>query len=64
MMAMELNPHPLKTEIKDAGMRLWQLRAKLGGSPSEGKISRILNGIEVMPEKLEERIKTILQETH
>lgn len=41
--------HPLKKEIRERGIPLWMIRDFLGGRPSEFKISRMLNGIEVMP---------------
>lgn len=55
-------PHPLKTEIKRVGVTYWQLRILLGGSPSEGKLSRYLNGIEIMPPKLEKRLRQVVTE--
>ena len=49
--------HPLKKEIQARGLPLWLIRDALGGRPSEFKISRMLNGIEVMPNEISDRIK-------
>lgn len=49
--------HPLKKEIQARGIPLWMIREALGGRPSEFKISRMLNGIEVMPNDISEKIK-------
>jgi len=53
------NQHPLKKEIRERQIRLWQLRDHTGAS--EPKLSRYLNGIDPMPEDLERRIKELLK---
>ncbi|MGO9531687.1 MAG: hypothetical protein ACLP3B_10965 [Syntrophobacteraceae bacterium] len=57
-----VTPHPLQETIREKSLKLWQLRILLKGSPSEGHLSRVLRGIQPMPGKLEERIRTILKE--
>ncbi len=52
--------HPLKVEIEESGLTLWMVRKALGGQPSEGKLSRLLNGIETMPDRTEEQLKQLL----
>ena len=49
---------PLKKELKRQKIAYWQLREALG--LSEFKISRMLNGIEPMPQEVEQEIKRIL----
>ena len=61
MEQVSINPHPLYAQVKEKGLRQWQLRKLLGGSPVESKLSRILNGIDPMPKPLEDRIKNILE---
>ena len=56
----QYNPHQLKQELQILGLSLWQLRELLGGQPSEGKLSRYLNGIEALPSGLESKIKHII----
>jgi len=53
------NQHPLKKEIHERRIKLWHLRHFTG--VSESKLSRCLNGVEVMPRRLEERIKQFLR---
>lgn len=62
MEQINVTSHPLYLQIKEKGLRQWQLRKLLGGSPTESKLSRMLNGIDPMPESLEQRIKSILEE--
>ncbi len=62
MEQISTTPHPLYAQIKEKGIRQWQLRRMLGGSPVESKLSRMLNGIDPMPESLEQKIRTILKE--
>lgn len=52
--------HSLKWELRGKGVTLYDLRNRLGGAPSEGRLSRVLNGVEVMPRELEERINNII----
>ncbi len=52
--------HSLKWELRGKGVTLYDLRNRLGGAPSEGRLSRVLNGVEAMPPELEDRIKTII----
>ncbi len=54
--------HSLKWELRGKGVTLYDLRNRLGGAPSEGRLSRVLNGVEAMPSELEERIKTIIEQ--
>ena len=55
--------HPLKEEVQNLGLCLWQLREMLGGSPSEAKLSRYFNGIDKLPSELEHRLRHIISET-
>jgi hypothetical protein len=54
------NPHPLKAEIRKLGLTYWQLRTLLGGSPTEGTISRMLNGVWEMPKEIEEKLEQVV----
>lgn len=54
--------HPLKTEIKKCKLRLWQVSALLDGALNEGKLSRYLNGIDIMPKEIEDNISKALRE--
>lgn len=56
----KVKAHPLKERIEAANIPLWQLRLALGGSPSEAKLSRLLNGIDKMPPAIEKRITAVL----
>ncbi len=53
------NQHPLKKEIRERRIKLWHLRNLTG--VSESKLSRYLNGVEVMPPRLVERIERFLK---
>lgn len=55
-------PHELKQDVRARKLALWQLRQLLGGSPSEGKLSRWLNGVDVMPERIEVALRWIIEE--
>lgn len=55
-------PHQLKAAIQERGLTLWQIRAMLGGAPSEGKLSRLLNGIESMPVEIKDALQRIVEE--
>jgi hypothetical protein len=52
--------HPLKKELQARGIPLWMIRDALGGSPSEFKLSRMLNGIEQMEEGIKNKIERYL----
>jgi hypothetical protein len=52
--------HPLKKELQARGIPLWMIRDALGGGPSEFKISRMLNGIELMEEGIKNKIERYL----
>jgi hypothetical protein len=52
--------HPLKKEMKARGIPLWMIRDAIGGSPSEFKLSRMLNGIELMEEAVKSKIERYL----
>lgn len=54
------HPHHLKQQLQALGLSLWQIRELLGGRPSEGKLSRYLNGIESLPKGLERQLKEIV----
>lgn len=54
--------HSLKWQLRGKGVSLYDLKAQLGGSPSEGQLSRILNGMLEMPKDLEERITSIISQ--
>lgn len=58
--ALEIKPHPLKSSILRS-YRLWQVRKLLGGRPSEGQLSRFLNGIDEMPAELEASLQDLLK---
>jgi hypothetical protein len=53
-------PHPLKSEIKKARLRLWQLKLAIG--ISDAHICRMLNGIVPMTEEVETGIRHLLDE--
>ena len=53
------NQHPLKDEIRQRRIKLWQLRNLTG--ISESKLSRYLNGVERMPVVVEQRLRRILK---
>lgn len=57
----EATPHPLKAELKQRGIALWQLARALGDQ-NEPKLSRLLAGIDPLPLDLETRIRTFLAE--
>jgi hypothetical protein len=61
--ALEIKPHPLKVSILKS-YRLWQVRKLLGGRPSEGQLSRFLNGIDAMPAELETSLRELLDQAH
>ncbi len=52
--------HPLKKELQARGIPLWMIREGIGGSPSEFKLSRMLNGIELMEEGVKNKIERYL----
>jgi hypothetical protein len=52
-------PHPLKAQVCDAGLSLFQLKVLTDG-PEESMLSRILNSQRPMPAGLEERIEDAL----
>jgi hypothetical protein len=62
MQNLLVTPHPLKEEIKKLHLQLWKIRKALGGSPSEAILSRVLSGIDPMPEELEEKIREVVNE--
>ena len=59
--ALDIKPHPLKFQVLKS-YRLWQVRKLLGGRPSEGQISRYLNGIDEMPAELEVSLLELLKQ--
>jgi hypothetical protein len=55
--------HPLKSEVRRHGLRLYQLAPVLGAS--EATISRCLNGVQKMPEEMEQNLlKLIVEVSH
>jgi hypothetical protein len=56
----EHRPHPLKSEIRRLGLTYWQLRTLLGGSPTEGTICRMLNGVWEMSKEIEEKLEEVV----
>ncbi len=52
--------HPLKKEIRARRIPLWMIRDFIGGRPSEFKISRMLNGIEMMPKEILDKITSYI----
>lgn len=61
MQVVRINEHPLQTEIRSRGLRLWEVKTLLGGEPSESHLSRMLRGICPMPEALETKIKSAIE---
>lgn len=53
-------PHPLRAIVEAQKIPLWSLRFKLGGSPSEGHLSRMLRGITPMSPDMVKRIEEAL----
>lgn len=51
-------PHPLKEELRRSKIRLWMLRNMTG--ISESQLSRYLNGIDVMPSWLGDKLCFLL----
>ncbi len=62
MRRVKVTEHPLKKKVQESRLCLWEIRHLMGGSPSEARLSRVLNGIERMPENLERRLKKVLDE--
>ncbi len=61
-MPVMVQEHPLKADVKKLRLQLWKIRHALGGSPSETALSRMLSGIDPMPEELESKIREIISE--
>ena len=53
--------HPLQSIIKAKRIKLWEVKMALGGEPSESHLSRMLRGICPMPEALETKIKSAIE---
>jgi hypothetical protein len=53
-------PHPLKSEVKKARLRLWEIQ-KITGI-DESQLSRMLNGIITMTPEVETGIRQLLDE--
>ena len=60
MEIQEVIPHPLKKEVRKARLKLWELGRVTG--VDEPRLSRMLNGISPMPEKVETGIRQLLDE--
>ena len=59
----QFDEHPLKARLKEHGLALWQIRRLLGRrAPSEGRLSRMLNGVIDFPEELQGRLEGILKQ--
>ena len=57
----EATPHPLKKDVQERGIKLWQLKQMTGTRYPEPRLSRFLNGIEPMPETFERQIMDVLK---
>lgn len=62
MQIPQLNPHPLKDEIKKSRLTYWQIRRLLNGCPSDSTLCRMLNGLIPMSDKVEQGLRQILAE--
>jgi lambda repressor-like predicted transcriptional regulator len=60
MQIPSLNPHPLKAEITESGLKLWQVSEVTGISIPH--LSAILNRHYPMPEGVEAKIRELLDE--
>jgi hypothetical protein len=60
-MVIKFKEHPLKSEIRKHGLRLYELRALCGGRPSESQLSRQLSGIDPMKPHVEARIREVVE---
>ena len=52
--------HPLREQANSLKVPLWELRNALGGYPSEGKLSRMLRGIDPTTGRVEAGIQDYL----
>jgi hypothetical protein len=62
MQIPQLTPHPIKSDIRRANLKLWQLSRLLGGSPGTATLSNMLNGVRPMSEEVESGLRNILDE--
>jgi len=60
MQNLLIAPHYLKEEVKKSRLKLWELQRITG--IHEPQLSRMLNGIQRMPEEAENKIKELLEE--
>jgi len=60
MQNLLITPHYLREEVKKSRVRLWELQKITG--VHEPQLSRMLNGIQRMPEEVECKIKELLEE--
>lgn len=58
---IRVEEHPIHEQIKSKRLKLWEVKSLLGGAPSESHLSRMLRGICPMPEDLEARIRTAIE---
>ena len=61
MILPQLKPHPLKREVRAAGLRLWQVKELCGGKVSESQLSRMLSGIIPMKKEVEARLTEVVK---
>ena len=55
--------HPLKRQLRDQGLALWQIRQLMGKrAPSEGRLSRMLNGILTLTPEVQANLEAILRQ--
>lgn len=52
--------HPFRALVQKAQIPLWKLRFLIGGTPSEASLSRMLRGIDPMPDEVKGRIHEAL----
>ena len=62
MQNVQVREHPLRPEVRRLGLTHWQLRRLLGGRPAESVLSRMLFGVQPMPEEIEEKLRQVLTE--
>lgn len=53
-------PHPLREKMLEHGITLSQLKAAMGGKPSESRLSHLLTGKSRLPLRLEQLIRAAL----
>ena len=56
MKIFDPKPHPLKKELRSKKIKLYQARPLIDNLVTEGRLSRMLNGIDPMPEEIESKL--------